>query len=155
MSILPISPDTIIYGSCDAGRHIHAHDIIFNEKMMQAAKLLNLKPHKVKLSGEGEVPKLQFQQTESPLVIMKHQARMSRTMPELPSASHRASLLGSDPTSDSESDVMDANANADATDTETYVSSLRLQIEYSHANDARSPDALLVVVVVVVNDARC
>lgn len=30
----------------DAGRHIHATDEVFNEKMKQAAYMLNLKPHR-------------------------------------------------------------------------------------------------------------
>lgn len=47
MSLLPISKETIIYGSSDAGKTVHASDPSFNERMAQAAHVLNLKGHKV------------------------------------------------------------------------------------------------------------
>jgi hypothetical protein len=46
-SILPINHETIIYGSCDAGKNIHAKDSEFNKKMRKISQLLNLKLHKV------------------------------------------------------------------------------------------------------------
>jgi hypothetical protein len=47
ISLLPISPEknTIIYGSNDRGKVVHAEDRVFNKKMKEAAKKLNLKPH--------------------------------------------------------------------------------------------------------------
>lgn len=46
MSLLPIAKDTIIYGSADAGETVHASDPAFNQRMSQAAHVLNLKGHK-------------------------------------------------------------------------------------------------------------
>jgi hypothetical protein len=46
MSLLPISKETIIYGSSDAGQTVHASDPGFNQRMAQAAHVLNLKGHK-------------------------------------------------------------------------------------------------------------
>eukprot|EP01124_Arcella_intermedia_P007744 TRINITY_DN14795_c0_g1_i2.p1 TRINITY_DN14795_c0_g1~~TRINITY_DN14795_c0_g1_i2.p1 ORF type:complete len:549 (+),score=143.34 TRINITY_DN14795_c0_g1_i2:117-1649(+) len=45
MSILPVGEGTIIYGSCDAGRNIHATNERLNELMARAAEIQNLKPH--------------------------------------------------------------------------------------------------------------
>jgi hypothetical protein len=45
MSILPIGDETIVYGSCDAGRNIHAANAKLNELMAKAAEMMNLKPH--------------------------------------------------------------------------------------------------------------
>lgn len=50
MSLLPISKETIVYGSADAGKTVHASDPVFNERMAQAAHMLNLKGHKAGLS---------------------------------------------------------------------------------------------------------
>eukprot|EP01119_Soliformovum_irregulare_P021321 TRINITY_DN7074_c0_g1_i2.p1 TRINITY_DN7074_c0_g1~~TRINITY_DN7074_c0_g1_i2.p1 ORF type:complete len:833 (+),score=208.66 TRINITY_DN7074_c0_g1_i2:91-2589(+) len=47
MSVLPISDDTIIYGSCDAGKTVHAKDSNFNRMMWKASSKLNIKPHRV------------------------------------------------------------------------------------------------------------
>lgn len=97
LSILPVTPDTIIYGSCDAGRNIHATNEVFNEKMEHAAKILNLKPHKVRLVHSTQAPhpvdssstalvggKAQFNQTESPVVFAKYQAKIAKGTPSLP-----------------------------------------------------------------------
>lgn len=46
-ALLPISKETIIYGSSDAGNTVHNSDPIFNDKMAQIAALLNLKGHLV------------------------------------------------------------------------------------------------------------
>jgi len=48
ISILPISDSTIIYGTCDAGRHIYSNDERFNKLMKKAATKLNILPHRVK-----------------------------------------------------------------------------------------------------------
>lgn len=82
LSILPVTPETIIYGSCDAGRNIHATNDDFNEEMQRAAKTLNLKAHKVRLGHNDNLhalaaPKAQFNQTESPVVFAKYQAKIS------------------------------------------------------------------------------
>ena len=45
MSVLPITKDTIVYGSGDAGRTMQNSNAVFADKMKLAAKLLNLKPH--------------------------------------------------------------------------------------------------------------
>eukprot|EP00029_Vermamoeba_vermiformis_P008493 TRINITY_DN3992_c0_g1_i1.p1 TRINITY_DN3992_c0_g1~~TRINITY_DN3992_c0_g1_i1.p1 ORF type:complete len:924 (-),score=198.60 TRINITY_DN3992_c0_g1_i1:32-2803(-) len=57
MSILPVGEETIIYGSCDAGRNIHANDDEFNELMKVAAKKLNLKPHRCRVALRKNKPK--------------------------------------------------------------------------------------------------
>lgn len=45
-SLLPISGrDTLIYGSCDAGKTVQTTDPHFNDLMERAGTLLNLKPH--------------------------------------------------------------------------------------------------------------
>eukprot|EP01117_Protostelium_nocturnum_P012592 TRINITY_DN4634_c0_g2_i2.p1 TRINITY_DN4634_c0_g2~~TRINITY_DN4634_c0_g2_i2.p1 ORF type:complete len:1322 (+),score=514.36 TRINITY_DN4634_c0_g2_i2:78-4043(+) len=54
MSTIPITKDTIVYGSCDAGRHIHADNLQVNEKIREVSKRLKLKEHKV---GPKLVPK--------------------------------------------------------------------------------------------------
>ena len=48
MSVLPIGKNTIVYGSSDAGRSIHNSCAILSYKMQFAAKMLNLKKHKVR-----------------------------------------------------------------------------------------------------------
>jgi tetratricopeptide (TPR) repeat protein len=56
MSILPIDRTTIVYGSADAGTTVHAKDAVFNRRMMQAARALNLKPHVVgRFADNGRV----------------------------------------------------------------------------------------------------
>lgn len=45
-SLLPISGrETLIYGSCDAGKTVQTTDLHFNDLMERAGTLLNLKPH--------------------------------------------------------------------------------------------------------------
>jgi len=44
-SSLPISQDTIVYGSCDGGHRVHADDEEMNEIMEKCGKILNLKGH--------------------------------------------------------------------------------------------------------------
>jgi hypothetical protein len=46
-ALLPITKESIIYGSSDAGQTVHNDDIVFNDKMAQIAALLNLKGHMV------------------------------------------------------------------------------------------------------------
>jgi hypothetical protein len=53
MSILPVGKDTIIYGSCDAGRNIHAIDPELNKLMAKAAKMQNLKPHECRIAKKN------------------------------------------------------------------------------------------------------
>eukprot|EP01127_Copromyxa_protea_P011133 TRINITY_DN2779_c1_g2_i1.p1 TRINITY_DN2779_c1_g2~~TRINITY_DN2779_c1_g2_i1.p1 ORF type:complete len:1346 (-),score=201.42 TRINITY_DN2779_c1_g2_i1:119-3904(-) len=53
MSILPVGKDTIIYGSCDAGRNIHATDPELNKLMAKAAKMQNLKPHECRIAKKN------------------------------------------------------------------------------------------------------
>lgn len=60
MSVLPISSDTIIYGSSDAGVTVHTKDPDFNMQMAAAAKSVNLKAHKVgpkqvEVYGPGDI----------------------------------------------------------------------------------------------------
>jgi hypothetical protein len=58
ISILPISRTSIVYGSNDAGRVVHADDARGNQLMMQAAHLLNLKGHMVNttmIHGPGDI----------------------------------------------------------------------------------------------------
>lgn len=50
MSILPVTNETIIYGSCDAGRNIHATDSDLNQLMAKAAVMQNLKPHECRIA---------------------------------------------------------------------------------------------------------
>lgn len=47
MSILPIDRASIVYGSADAGTHVHASNERVNRRMLSAARALNLKPHMV------------------------------------------------------------------------------------------------------------
>jgi hypothetical protein len=42
-SIVPVDKNTLLYGSSDGGRTIHADDPILNAKMETAAKILNIK----------------------------------------------------------------------------------------------------------------
>ena len=44
-SLLPLSKGSLILGSNDAGRTVHADDPILNEKVAVASRVLNLKPH--------------------------------------------------------------------------------------------------------------
>ena len=44
-TILPISSQTLLYGSCDSGCKVHADDEALNEKMEKAAEYLNLRKH--------------------------------------------------------------------------------------------------------------
>lgn len=61
ISVLPIDKSTIIYGSHDGGQHVHAKKPEFNQKMIEAAKMLNLKGHivgmhkKVLLYSAGDI----------------------------------------------------------------------------------------------------
>jgi hypothetical protein len=45
MSVLPISKDTIVYGSNDYGATIHSSNDQLIAKVKEVAKYLNLKPH--------------------------------------------------------------------------------------------------------------
>ncbi|KYR00520.1 Histidine kinase A [Tieghemostelium lacteum] len=47
MSLLPITNDTIVYGSSDGGTTVHSDSEIFNQRMKEAARILNLKGHMV------------------------------------------------------------------------------------------------------------
>lgn len=49
MSILPVGNDTIIYGSCDAGRTVHATDPELNALMREAGEKQNLKAHECRV----------------------------------------------------------------------------------------------------------
>lgn len=53
MSILPVGRNTIVYGSCDAGRNIHATDSELNKLMAKAAKMQNLKPHECRIAKKN------------------------------------------------------------------------------------------------------
>jgi hypothetical protein len=53
MSILPIDRDTIVYGSADAGTHVHSSNERVNRRMLSAAHALNLKPHMVGRFANG------------------------------------------------------------------------------------------------------
>lgn len=55
LSLLPIDKSTIVYGSVDGGASVFNEDKILNEKMKNAGKLLNLKPHKVGLKVKKEI----------------------------------------------------------------------------------------------------
>eukprot|EP01087_Luapelamoeba_hula_P009869 TRINITY_DN2581_c1_g2_i1.p1 TRINITY_DN2581_c1_g2~~TRINITY_DN2581_c1_g2_i1.p1 ORF type:complete len:1535 (+),score=206.50 TRINITY_DN2581_c1_g2_i1:470-4606(+) len=44
-SLLPINNNTLVYGSADSGRTVHASDEAMNALMKKAARELNLKPH--------------------------------------------------------------------------------------------------------------
>ena len=53
-AILPISQDTLIYGSCDGGQTVKADDSPLGNQMSDCAARLNLKGH---LAGMGKEPK--------------------------------------------------------------------------------------------------
>jgi hypothetical protein len=61
MAVLPISHDTIVYGSADGGRTVHSADPAINAVMEKVGKALNLKGHYVGLNeqhliyGAGDV----------------------------------------------------------------------------------------------------
>lgn len=44
-TILPISSQTLVYGSWDSGSKVHADDQVLNEKMERAGEYLNLRKH--------------------------------------------------------------------------------------------------------------
>lgn len=47
MALLPVDTNTIMYGTFDAGKHIHyTQDDIFNERMRAASETLRLRPHR-------------------------------------------------------------------------------------------------------------
>lgn len=59
-SLLPLGPDTIVYGSHDAGKTVHASDPVFNKMMDEIGVMLNLKKHtvgkkKVPIVGPGDI----------------------------------------------------------------------------------------------------
>jgi hypothetical protein len=51
MSLLPIDRSTLVYGSSDAGKVVHADDQAFNDAMAMAAEKLNLRTHTVGPAG--------------------------------------------------------------------------------------------------------
>ncbi len=53
-SVLPISEETIVYGSCDAGLNVHAKLPRMNDTMHQIARILNLKGHCAGLTSKKE-----------------------------------------------------------------------------------------------------
>ncbi|KAF2070369.1 hypothetical protein CYY_008312 [Polysphondylium violaceum] len=60
ISSLPISKQTIVYGSCDGGQTVHDSDTLINNEMERMAKLLNLRGHVVGLNkktifGPGDI----------------------------------------------------------------------------------------------------
>jgi hypothetical protein len=59
-SKLPLGPNTLVYGSADGGRSVHADDPLVNAKMAMLLGSLNLKEHliarsKTKLYGPGDL----------------------------------------------------------------------------------------------------
>jgi hypothetical protein len=46
-----LGKDSLVYGSADAGRTVHAKNPDFNEAMRRAAKALNLRSHYVGRAG--------------------------------------------------------------------------------------------------------
>lgn len=46
-SVVPVTKNTILYGSADGGHTVHCDDHILNAKMHLAATMLNLKGHYV------------------------------------------------------------------------------------------------------------
>jgi len=58
MSIVPIKPGSLKYGSDDGGKTIHADVPELNQKMEEVAKALNIKKHKVletEICGPGDI----------------------------------------------------------------------------------------------------
>ena len=58
ISLLPISKETIVYGSHDAGKTVHADYTSFNDRFDRIFKRLNLQPHLVHdkvLTGPGDI----------------------------------------------------------------------------------------------------
>jgi len=58
LSLLPISKNTIVYGSHDGGSTVHADHKVFNNKFDTIFKRLNLRPHYVNnkvLGGPGDI----------------------------------------------------------------------------------------------------
>ncbi|EFA85283.1 Histidine kinase A [Heterostelium album PN500] len=47
MSLLPITGETIVYGSSDGGITVHSDNELFNQKMKKSASILNIKGHVV------------------------------------------------------------------------------------------------------------
>jgi len=60
ISSLPISKQTIVYGSCDGGQTVHDSDPVINTEMERMAKIMNLRGHTVGLNkktifGPGDI----------------------------------------------------------------------------------------------------
>lgn len=51
MSIVPVTANSLVYGTSDAGVHVVNSDEIFNDIMKLTAKKLNLQSHKVRQQG--------------------------------------------------------------------------------------------------------
>ena len=45
VSLLPLSSNSLVYGSADAGRTVHTRNPYLNTKLAAAAVMLNIKPH--------------------------------------------------------------------------------------------------------------
>lgn len=55
MALLPVDTSTIMYGTFDAGKHIHyTQDDVFNERMRVASETMRLRPHRCKQQQHQE-----------------------------------------------------------------------------------------------------
>lgn len=104
MSILPVSPDTIIYGSCDAGRNIHARDEEFNALMARAAKKLKLKPHLCRIATPKDTLPIHKEESEHNGLVINDMEKIpllgsgvfsSKSEGSLSDTSNSSSLLNS------------------------------------------------------------
>lgn len=91
MSILPVSPDTIIYGSCDAGRNIHARDEKFNAIMKKAAEKLHIKPHLCRIADSTENLHIDYDEEDLKLPVLNENEKIP-----LLSRSHSSPSVESD-----------------------------------------------------------
>jgi hypothetical protein len=71
--LLPVGEDTIVYGSADGGRAIHARSRKMNEMMKLAARILNLRGHTIWSWSRTSQTKLY-----APVDIEGHQGRDGR-----------------------------------------------------------------------------
>ena len=74
-SLLPINSQTLIYGSSDGGRTVHNQSCILSERMAEASRRMNLKPH---VCGHVSAPPQGVQVLSSPTDLEGHRGTDGR-----------------------------------------------------------------------------
>lgn len=63
-TLLPVDNSTLVYGTSDGGKNLHASNPVLNDKIKVMADMLNLKLHSIRCAYPHALPHLTFQSTD-------------------------------------------------------------------------------------------